>query len=105
MDMLADAAKEMSSVKAKILVFNTGNDYPVSGNQLIYTMSGEVTTGNGTNSWRMMSSGGQAGDGQAHQPRIMWYQHWPNILRSEHMLISPKQWHMASYSTRIQHDC
>jgi hypothetical protein len=65
MDMLADAAKEMSSVKAKILVFNTGNDYPVSGNQLIYTMSGEVTTGNGTNSWRMMSSGGQAGDGQA----------------------------------------
>lgn len=65
MQLLYEFSQKMNTVKAEITVHNTSNDFPVSGNVLLYTMSGEVHTSKGTLTWRALSDKGQAGDGKA----------------------------------------
>jgi hypothetical protein len=62
MTMFSDFAKEMSEVTYDSTIFNRNNPYSVSGMLQFFVMSGEVTTGSETITWRTLSDGSVAGE-------------------------------------------
>mmetsp|Transcript_42771 Transcript_42771/g.47598 ORF Transcript_42771/g.47598 Transcript_42771/m.47598 type:complete len:294 (-) Transcript_42771:186-1067(-) len=62
MTMFSDFAKEMSEVTYDCTIFNRNNPYSVSGMLQFFVMSGEVTTGSETVTWRTFSDGSVAGE-------------------------------------------
>jgi hypothetical protein len=65
---MCDIAKNMSKVDAKIHVRNAANDYAVSGNMIVFTISGTVTANNQQYQWRMIANQGLAGSGTQTAP-------------------------------------
>ena len=61
MDAFLERAKSMSSVKIEFYVNNTNNDYAVSGDLYLYTVSGTVKTQKGTHQYRMLADQAAAG--------------------------------------------
>lgn len=63
---MAEAASKMSTVKLDFTIDNTDNDYSVSGDLQLFTMSGEINTAAGRTEYRMLANDGTAGsDGSA----------------------------------------
>lgn len=60
-----DIAKQMSHVELDFTIDNTANDYSVSGDLQLYTISGKITTDKGTTEYRLLSNSGSAGQGAA----------------------------------------
>lgn len=58
---MSEIAKQMSEVKIKFTVYNSNNDYPVSGNLLLWTISGTINTGNEQVPYRLLADQGTAG--------------------------------------------
>lgn len=61
MDAFLDIARSMSYVTIDFNIDNSKNDYSVSGNLYLYTVSGKITTSNGTREYRMLADKGSAG--------------------------------------------
>jgi hypothetical protein len=65
---MSEVAKNMSKVDAKIHVKNAANDYAVSGNMIVFTISGTVKTSNQQYQYRMIANQGLAGSGSQTAP-------------------------------------
>lgn len=61
MDAFLKRAESMSTVKIEFFVNNTNNDYSVSGDLYLYTVSGQVKTSKGTAQYRLLGNQGSAG--------------------------------------------
>lgn len=61
MDAFLERAKSMSSVEIDFFINNINNDYAVSGDLYLYTVSGTVKTAKGTAQYRMLSDQAAAG--------------------------------------------
>lgn len=61
MEAFLERAKSMSTVKLEFFVNNTSNDYSVSGDLYLYTVSGSVKTSKETAQYRMLADQGSAG--------------------------------------------
>ena len=59
-DAFMDVATNMSTVEININVDNSKNDYSVSGNIYLYTISGSVSSGKETSEYRMLAKKGTA---------------------------------------------
>ena len=62
MDAFLDIATNMSYVEINFDVNNSDNDYSVSGDLYLYTLSGSIQTEKGTQQYRMLADKGSAGD-------------------------------------------
>lgn len=60
-----DMASKMSRVKLDFTIDNSKNDYNVSGDLQLYTISGTISTSKGTKQFRMLADQGTAGGGSA----------------------------------------
>ena len=60
-EKMMDLAQKMSSVDLDFTIDNTANDYPVSENLQLYTLSGEITTAYATKQFLVLSDKGVAG--------------------------------------------
>lgn len=60
-----DMASQMSRVKLDFTIDNSANDYNVSGDLQLYTLSGEIKTAKGTQQFRVLADKGTAGGGAA----------------------------------------
>jgi ribosomal protein S13 len=67
-ESLFDIAQKMSSVKLDFMIYNRDNDYSVSGDLELYTVSGKITTSKGTAEYRFLANKGTAGNGQQTAP-------------------------------------
>lgn len=56
-----EIAKKMSHVVLDFNIDNTANDYSVSGDLQLYTISGNISTEKGTTEYRMLANKGTAG--------------------------------------------
>lgn len=65
---LFEAAQKMSHVELDFTIDNTENDYSVSGDLQLYTMSGKITTSKGTSQYRLLANKGTAGSGGETAP-------------------------------------
>jgi hypothetical protein len=65
---MAEDAKQMSSVEIDFNVLNADNDYAVSGNLMIYTISGVIATKNGQYQYRFLADKGYYGTGDRVAP-------------------------------------
>lgn len=65
---MAEIAKKMSTVKIRFTVFNSQNDYSVSGNLLLWTISGIINTGEEQVQYRMLANKGTAGSNGSTAP-------------------------------------
>ena len=61
MDAFLERAKSMSKVEIDFYINNTMNDYSVSGDLYLYTVSGSVKTKKGTAQYRMLADQAAAG--------------------------------------------
>ncbi len=61
MDAFLERAKKMSTVEINFYVNNTNNDYAVSGDLYLYTVSGSIQTAKGTAQYRMLADQAAAG--------------------------------------------
>ncbi|MCQ0988500.1 hypothetical protein [Jiella marina] len=61
MDTFLDVASKMSSVQINFYVNNQDNDYSVSGDLYLYTVSGSISTEKGTQEYRMLADQAAAG--------------------------------------------
>ena len=61
MDAFLERAKKMSTVEINFYINNTQNDYSVSGDLYLYTVSGTIKTEKGTAQYRMLADSGSAG--------------------------------------------
>ncbi len=61
MEAFLERAQSMSTVKIEFFVNNSANDYSVSGDLYLYTVSGSVKTSKGTAQYRMLADQGSAG--------------------------------------------
>ncbi|ASK30013.1 hypothetical protein CEY12_07780 [Chryseobacterium sp. T16E-39] len=61
MNAFLEKAKNMSSVKIDFYVNNSANDYSVSGDLYLYTVSGSISTEKGTSQYRMLADQASAG--------------------------------------------
>jgi hypothetical protein len=61
MEMLAEEAQKMNYAELNLTVDNENDPFSVSGNLLLYTIIGKVTTKKGTYDYRMISDAGTAG--------------------------------------------
>lgn len=61
MDAFLERAKSMSTVEIEFYVNNSFNDYSVSGDLYLYTVSGTVKTSKGTSQYRMLADQAAAG--------------------------------------------
>jgi len=61
MDAFLDVAVKMSSVQIEFYVNNQNNDYSVSGDLYLYTVSGSISTEKGTQEYRMLADQAAAG--------------------------------------------
>lgn len=64
-DKLFDLASKMSHVEIDFTIDNSDNDYSVSGDLQLYTISGNITSSKGTAQYRMLADKGTAGGGTA----------------------------------------
>jgi hypothetical protein len=60
-----EIASQMSHVELDFTIDNTANDYSVSGDLQLYTISGRIVTSKGTTEYRFLSNSGSAGQGGA----------------------------------------
>jgi hypothetical protein len=60
-EKMLDVASTMSKVSLKFKINNSKNDYAVSGSLMLYTISGTITTQNGTAQYRLLADSGSAG--------------------------------------------
>lgn len=67
-EKMTDLASQMSQVELDLEIDNSANDYSVSGNLLVYTISGTVTSSKGTFQYRMLADQGAAGSSGATAP-------------------------------------
>ena len=67
-EKLFDLASNMNHVELDFTIDNTANDYSVSGDFELYTISGEVTTSKGTRQYRMLANKGSAGSSGEQAP-------------------------------------
>lgn len=65
---MLEIAKKMSAVQIDLEVDNTANDYTVSGNFLLYTLAGTISSGTETAQYRMLANKGTAGSAGASAP-------------------------------------
>lgn len=65
---MTDLASQMSAVELDLEIDNTANDYDVTGNLLLYTISGTISTSKGTFQYRMLADQGTAGSGNSTAP-------------------------------------
>jgi hypothetical protein len=65
---MSEIAKNMSRVAVKVHVKNSANSYAVSGNMIVYTISGTVTSNNKQYQYRMIADQGLAGSGDQTAP-------------------------------------
>jgi hypothetical protein len=65
--MAADAQK-MSHVELDFDIMNAANDYAVSGNLLLYTIAGQISSQNQQYQYRMLANKGTAGSGDQTAP-------------------------------------
>lgn len=61
MDAFLERAKNMSTVEIDFYINNTNNDYSVSGDLYLYTVSGTIQTEKGTAQYRMLADQASAG--------------------------------------------
>lgn len=61
MQMFADAAAQMSEVTYDSTVYNRHNNFSVRGNLVFFTMGGEITRGENSQGYRVLSEGSAAG--------------------------------------------
>ncbi|GGA09108.1 hypothetical protein [Okeania sp. KiyG1] len=61
MEAFLAKAQQMSSVSIDFYVNNEPNDYSVSGNLYLYTLSGQIQTGKGSHQYRMLADKASAG--------------------------------------------
>lgn len=61
MDAFLEKAKQMSTVNIDFYVNNSANDYAVSGDLYLYTVSGTIKTEKGTAQYRMLADQASAG--------------------------------------------
>ncbi|WP_192822740.1 hypothetical protein [Rufibacter sp. LB8] len=61
MDAFLERAKSMSTVEIDFYVNNSANDYSVSGDLYLYTVSGTIKTEKGTAQYRMLADQANAG--------------------------------------------
>lgn len=64
-NQMLEIAQKMSHVELDFTIDNTANDYSVSGDLQLYTISGKISTSKGTAEYRMLSNSGSAGQGTA----------------------------------------
>ena len=64
-DEMFNIAKKMSQVELDFTIDNTANDYSVSGDLQLYTISGKISTTKGTTEYRFLADRGSAGQGAA----------------------------------------
>jgi hypothetical protein len=64
-NQMFEIAQKMSHVELDFTIDNTANDYSVSGDLQLYTISGKIVTSKGTTEYRMLSNSGSAGQGAA----------------------------------------
>lgn len=60
-DKMMEIASTMTSVELDFDIDNTENDYSVSGDLQLYTISGTITSEKGTQEYRMLADRGTAG--------------------------------------------
>lgn len=60
-----ECANKFSNVGLKITVDNRNNNYSVSGDLQLYTISGTIKTSKGTAQYRLLANNGTAGNGAA----------------------------------------
>lgn len=65
---MTELASQMSSVQLNLEIDNSANDYDVTGNLMVYTISGNISTSNGTFQYRMLADQGTAGSGTSTAP-------------------------------------
>lgn len=65
---VSEIAKTISRVAVQIHVKNSANNYAVSGNMIVYTISGTVSTGSEQSQYRMIADQGLAGSGDQTAP-------------------------------------
>lgn len=61
MTAFMERATSMSTVELDFYINNSANDYSVSGDLYIYTVSGTIKTQKGTSQYRMLADSGSAG--------------------------------------------
>lgn len=61
MDAFLEKAKKMSSVEIDFYINNSANDYSVSGDLYLFTVSGSIQTEKGTSQYRMLADQASAG--------------------------------------------
>jgi hypothetical protein len=61
MDAFLERAKRMSNVEIDFYINNSANDYSVSGDLYLYTVSGSIQTEKGTAQYRMLADSAAAG--------------------------------------------
>jgi hypothetical protein len=64
-DSMFEMAKKMSRVQLDFTIDNSKNDYNVSGDLQLYTISGTINSSKGTAQYRMLADQGTAGGGSA----------------------------------------
>ncbi|WP_051884978.1 hypothetical protein [Chryseobacterium luteum] len=62
MDAFLEKAKQMSTVNIDFYVNNSANDFSVSGDLFLYTVSGTIKTEKGTSQYRMLADQASAGN-------------------------------------------
>ena len=65
MENMFEIAKNMNHIVLDFQIDNTKNDYSVSGDLQLYTISGQIKTDKGTREFRMLADTGTAGNGTA----------------------------------------
>lgn len=66
MNAFLDIASKRNEVEINFDVDNSMNDYSVSGDLYLYTLSGSIQTEKGTQQYRMLADRGNAGDLPSH---------------------------------------
>jgi len=62
---MMDIASQMTTVNLDFTIDNSQNDFSVSGDLQLYTISGKITTDKGTTEYRFLADTGTAGNGAA----------------------------------------
>lgn len=64
-NQMFEIASKMTHVEIDFTIDNTANDYAVSGDLQLYTISGKIVTSKGTTEYRFLADSGSAGQGSA----------------------------------------
>ena len=65
LEKMLELASKMNHVKLDFMIDNKDNDYSVSGDLQLYTLSGVIKTSKGTKQYRVLADKGTAGNGAA----------------------------------------